>query len=93
MTINTFKKLCLKANTKRADEIHDYYIKLEELIHQTLNEQTNELRQQLIESDNFFNERLKKQQELDKHNMILKSFEITSNIVYIIRVCTLRNGH
>jgi hypothetical protein len=31
MTVNTFKKFCLKANTKKADEIHDYYIKLEEL--------------------------------------------------------------
>ena len=29
MTIKTFKKLCLKSNTKKADEIHDYYIKLE----------------------------------------------------------------
>ena len=27
MNINTFKKLCLKAGTKKADEIHDYYIK------------------------------------------------------------------
>ena len=30
MTINTFKKLCLKSNTKKADEINDYFIKLEE---------------------------------------------------------------
>lgn len=29
MTIKCFKKLCLKSNTKKADEIHDYYIKLE----------------------------------------------------------------
>ena len=26
MTINTFKKFCLKAGTKKADEIHDYYL-------------------------------------------------------------------
>ena len=29
LNINTFKKLCLKANTENADKIHDYYIKLE----------------------------------------------------------------
>ena len=29
MTINTFKKFCLKSDTKKSDEIHDYYIKLE----------------------------------------------------------------
>jgi len=33
MNINTFKKFCLKAGTKKADEIHDYYIKLEEILH------------------------------------------------------------
>ena len=32
ININTFKKFCLKAGTKKADEIHDYYIKLEEII-------------------------------------------------------------
>ena len=31
MTITTFKSLCLKACTKKADEIHNYYMKLEEL--------------------------------------------------------------
>ena len=29
MNINTFKKLCVKADTKRADTILDYYIKIE----------------------------------------------------------------
>jgi hypothetical protein len=29
LNITTFKKLCLKAGTKRADEIHDYFIKME----------------------------------------------------------------
>jgi len=47
ITINTFKKFCLKAGTKKADEIHDYYIKLEELLQETINEETNELRLQL----------------------------------------------
>jgi hypothetical protein len=47
LTVNTFKKLCLKAGTKKADEIHDYYLKLEELLQETINEETNELRLQL----------------------------------------------
>lgn len=41
MNINTFKKFCLKAGTKKADEIHDYYIKLEEILHETINEETD----------------------------------------------------
>ena len=51
MTINTFKKFCLKAGTKKADEIHDYYIKLEELMQETLKEESEELRIQLEEKD------------------------------------------
>ena len=51
LTVNTFKKFCLKAGTKKADEIHDYYIKLEELLHETINEETNELRLQLTNTE------------------------------------------
>jgi phage anti-repressor protein len=48
MNITTFKKLCLKSNTKRADEIHDYFIKLEETIQEVINEESSELRNQLL---------------------------------------------
>ena len=51
LTVNTFKKFCLKAGTKKADEIHDYYIKLEELLHETVNEESNELRKQLLDKE------------------------------------------
>lgn len=51
LTINTFKKFCLKAGTKKADEIHDYYIKLEELMQDTLKEESEELRTQLLEQN------------------------------------------
>ena len=51
LTINTFKKFCLKADTKKADEIHNYYIKLEEVLHDTMNEETVELRNQLLIKD------------------------------------------
>lgn len=49
MTIRTFKKLCLKTNTKKANEIHDYFIKLEETFHDIINEESDELRRQLIQ--------------------------------------------
>ena len=42
MTIKTFKKLCMKANTKKSNEIHDYYLKLEEILHETLDEESKE---------------------------------------------------
>lgn len=63
LSVNTFKKFCLKAGTKKADEVHDYYIKLEELLQETVNEETNELRKQLTateEEKNKFEESYKK---------------------------------
>ena len=44
MNVKTFKKFCLKAGTKKADEIHDYFIKLEESLHEILEEESNELK-------------------------------------------------
>ena len=60
LTIKTFKKLCLKANTSKADQIHDYYIKLEEVLDQTIMEESSELREQLEQKDSELNESNKK---------------------------------
>jgi len=57
MNINTFKKLCLKASTAKANEIHEYYIKLEETLHEIINEESAELRRQLEETKNCLNEK------------------------------------
>jgi len=51
LSVNAFKKFCLKSGTKKADEIHDYYVKLEELLQETVNEETNELREQILIKD------------------------------------------
>ena len=47
LTINCFKSLCLKAQTEKANEIHDYYLKMEEMLHEIIEEESNELRLQL----------------------------------------------
>lgn len=79
LTVNTFKKFCLKANTKKADEIHDYYIKLEELLQETINEETRELKEQLYLKNN-------KIIELSKY--VVRKFSTkfkTGNCVYFIK--------
>jgi phage anti-repressor protein len=48
LNINTFKKLCLKANTKNADKIHDYYIKLENMYNELIKEEI-EAKNELLE--------------------------------------------
>ena len=49
LNIITFKKLCLKAGTKRADEIHDYFIKLEETLYEIIEEETSEVKTQVLQ--------------------------------------------
>jgi hypothetical protein len=47
LTVKTFKSMCLKAGTKKADEIHEYFIKLEEILQEIIQEESAELKLQL----------------------------------------------
>jgi hypothetical protein len=79
LTVETFKKFCLKAGTKKADDIHDYYIKLEEIIHNILQEECNELKLQL---ENIVTTTEKEKEEL-KEKTLLEQFPINTQCVYI----------
>ena len=48
LNVKTFKSLCLKAQTKKADEIHEYYLKMEELIQEVLEEEASEMKNKLL---------------------------------------------
>ena len=75
LTVKAFKKFCLKANTKKADEIHDYYIKLEELLLETINDETDELRIQLQIKDNQLVNKEKEQElkvKMARHNILIE---------------------
>jgi T5orf172 domain len=52
LNINTFKKFCMKASTKRADEICDYYLRMENIYHQYIKEKITETNNRLIEIEN-----------------------------------------
>ena len=47
LTVKAFKLFCLKAGTKKADEVHDYFMKLEEILHEVVHEENSELKKQL----------------------------------------------
>ena len=85
LTVNAFKKFCLKAGTKKADEIHEYYIKLEELLHETMNEESSELREQLEEKTKQNSELEMKNKKLKKH--IVRRYETKykeGNCLYLV---------
>jgi hypothetical protein len=60
LNINTFKKLCLKANTENADKIHDYYIRLEMIYNQLMKEELDEQKTKIEEKNELLQEQQKK---------------------------------
>jgi hypothetical protein len=69
LTIKCFKSLCLKAQTKKASEIHEYYMKLEEVLHEIIEEETDELKLQLEQKENIIME-IKQNSEQEKQNLL-----------------------
>jgi hypothetical protein len=82
LNIYTFKKFCLKAGTKKADEIHEYYLKMEELIQETINEENNELKLQL-EKDKSKLDNVEKEKEELKEKTLLEQFPNNTQCIYI----------
>lgn len=88
LNIKTFKSLCLKAQTKKADEIHEYYIKLEELIQEVLEQEATEMKNKLLIKDNEISEKnnLLKNANQDKYKTIEKTlisqFPVNTECIY-----------
>jgi hypothetical protein len=57
LTIKCFKSLCLKSQTKKANEIHEYYMKLEEILHEIVDEETTELKKQLEQKETIIEQK------------------------------------
>ncbi len=82
LNIQTFKKFCLKAGTNKANEIHDYFIKLEEVIHETLVEQTQEFANEI----KTLNTKMIQEKVSDRHNLLYNKFASSGSLVYLIKV-------
>ncbi len=82
LTVKTFKSFCLKAGTKKADEIHEYYLKMEEIIQETINEESNELKLQLTAKDTQI-QNIQKTSEQLLEDTILLQFPKNTECVYI----------
>jgi len=96
LNVETFKKFCLKAGTKKADEIHDYFIKLENIMFEVTKEECEDLKQQLNQIEDIKNkemeENLLNQKVLDNEKFLLKQYANIGNIIYIIKVKSYDNG-
>lgn len=81
LNVETFKRFCLKAGTKKADEIHDYYIKLEETLQEVVHEESAELKTQL-EKKSIELERSEKTREKIREKTLLEQFGSNVQCVY-----------
>lgn len=85
MTVKTFKSMCLKAGTKKADEIHEYFIKLEEILHEIIQEESTELKLQLEQKEVQLQEQ-KVQSENEKYTLLeetlISQFPINTQCIY-----------
>ena len=96
LNIETFKKLSLKSCTKKADEIHDYFIKLESILQEIMYEESNELKLQLQQLEDKtkieYEIKLEKQKTLEREKVLLKEYGTIGSVVYIIKIKTFENG-
>jgi len=81
LNIDTFKKYCMKAGTKKSNEIHDYYIKLEEILQDRLQEESDELKLQLEEKDKKIEDQEKEKEKI-REKTILDQFDNNTQCVY-----------
>ena len=102
LNIETFKKYCLKAGTKKADEIHDYFIKLEKVLQEIIMEESNELKLQLEQQqenqkteiqkiEENQKQALQKQKVLEREKILLSEYGTIGSIFYVIKVKTFEN--
>ena len=85
LTIKCFKSLCLKARTKKADEIHEYYIKMEETLHEIIEEESNELRLQLEQQKQeleYTKSNAKKEQLKAAEKATILQFPVNTECIY-----------
>jgi hypothetical protein len=88
LTIKCFKSLCLKAQTKKAGEIHEYYMKMEDVLHQIVEEETDELRLQLEQKENIILEKdiaiknSKKEKQRAVEQAIIIQFPLNTECIY-----------
>ena len=102
LNIKTFKLFCIKAGTQKANELHEYFIKLEEILHEVIQEESDELKKQLEQKGNQILDienrnkesytKLLKEKELDRQKILLAEYDKDISIVYIVKVKTYENG-
>jgi len=82
LNVKTFKSFCLKAETTKSNEIHEYFMKLEDILHEVIEEECTELKLQLTQQNQLL-ENVDKEKEILKEKTILEQFPLNTQCIYI----------
>jgi hypothetical protein len=95
LNVSTFKKFCMKASTQRADEICNYYLKMENIMHQYTIEKINDMKLNIENTEyKLENTELKllqtiedynENKDLDRHNIFLQAND-KKDLVYVMKL-------
>ncbi len=98
LNIESFKILCMLAGTEKSKEIRKYYLKIENLMYEIINEENKEFKKELNKQINenkelkLNNQQLVKDKKLDHHNNLLKLYGTSGSLIYLIIVKTFEDG-
>jgi len=81
LTVDTFKMMCMLAGTAKSKEVRQYYLKLEQILQQIINEESQELRLQLQQQEHKL---LQHEEDKDKllEKTLLEQFPKNVQCVY-----------
>ena len=91
LNTDTFKRFCLKSGTKKADEVHEYFVKLENIMFEITKEESEQLKQQVLKLENK-NKEMENKVMREKEKVLLDKFAASGPLVYIIKVKTYKDG-
>ena len=94
LNVDTFKKFCLKSSTQKADEIHEYYIKMEKLINKYFKDNFINTQKMLNEKDKKYLELEIKScndKEIARHNTLVKVYN-NKSLIYLIKMKSNEDG-
>lgn len=82
LNIHSFKLFCLLAETQKAKDLHKYFIKMENILHEILEEEAKELKQKLllIETDKLY----EKQKAVEQ--TLINQFPVNNECVYFGKI-------
>lgn len=92
VNLKTFKLFAIKSNTKKSSIIQSDFIKFEEILQKTMQEECIEYTEQIHQINTKHKEEQQITNQLERQQILLREFANKGPLIYIIKVKTFENG-